>query len=84
MFREGLQYFSVQDRLEIVKLLIEMRKRGLFQAIWCDADRLRVLLPEEEYSVKISWERAAQITGFESAPLSRAQNSALMQLKRTA
>lgn len=55
-------------RTHILMALIELRRAGKFQSVWCDGDRLHVRFQEFGERIPMSWKEAVEITGIQEVP----------------
>lgn len=79
---QSQRFFTDIEKLRIIDKLVDMRLDGHFTALWCDADVIRVQMPGSDNRVKLSWQKAADLTGVNQfTPI---QTRALVTLRRIA
>lgn len=58
-------------RVPIVLGLIEMRRAGIFKAIFCDAGRLHVIYPDDDVRILTRWDLAERAVQAYKAELAK-------------
>lgn len=81
-----------QTRQVIIRGLLEMRREGIFRMVYCDDNKLAVVLPGAEdlsgsFRQQISWSEAASMVdafhGIERKPVGREIRPRLVKQRRT-